>query len=130
MGKSIKQRSFTKKEIDQKWQEVLEAARQYATCHDKDEHLQLNEMQLRLFFKQYLKMIPPFVSKSEVVFWIVSYTCDPAFEPLSEDLKQRLRKILDQIVLEKRNWGHIDRLKKSVKMYQKRLQLINQESEA
>lgn len=111
MGKSVDKRFFTKKEIYQKWCEVQDAARQYASCQDDDEQLQSREMQLRYGLKLYLKMIPPFLSESkvyvsEVLFRIRSYACDPGFEPLSADQELRLKQTMDQIVQEPRNWRY------------------------
>lgn len=127
MGQSVKKRVFSKKEINQKWCEVLDATRQYASCPDDDEQLLLYEMQLRSCLKLYLIMEAPFVSGSEVTFWIKSYACDPGFEPLSDDQKYRLRNKLDQIVNEKRNWGQIDGLRKSFNRLKKSLKLKNNE---
>lgn len=120
MGQSSKKRSFSKKEIDQKWTEVLNFARQYATC--EDEQLEVSETKLRLSLKIYLLMNGPFVNErmaSDTAFVIFHDACHPAFDPLSGDQKLRLQQTLDKIIHEPRKWGYFDGWQKTLNRLKK-----------
>ncbi len=118
MGQSRKKRSFSKKEIEQKWYELLEYAKQFAEC--SDDQLQLREKQLRLCLKLYLKMKEPWVYDRDTVSWLYFCTCcESVDEPLSEDKKLRLQETLEQTLTEPRNWRYFDGWRKSLNKLRK-----------
>ena len=127
MGQSRPKRSFSKQEIEQKWDELIEYARQFANC--PDDQLPLREKQLRLCLKMYLKMKEPWVtttlaSDRDTVSLIYVYTCyELSDEPLSDFKKLRLQDTLEQALVEPRNWRYFKGWRRSLNKLKKIINL-------